>query len=142
MLWLYSSVNKNLSNRIVITLLSLLCKLSYRMQFLPSFLNGGGAKNFLSRWGLNNCCNAGGCWGKWVLIFSGTPFFQRNLNLMKSKNISHTLCNHNVYTKTVCTKHASLILWMFVKMTFTSLFLPTLVIIPNLLSLCTCPSKK
>ena len=33
----------------VITLLSLLCNLSYRMQFLPSFLNGGGANNFLNK---------------------------------------------------------------------------------------------
>ena len=38
--------------------------------------------------------------------------------------------------------HTSLILRMFGKMTFASLFLPTLVIISNLLSLCTLPSKK
>ena len=33
--------------------------------------------------------------------------------------------------------HVSLILWMFVEIIFTSLLLPTLVILPNLLSLCT-----
>ena len=38
--------------------------------------------------------------------------------------------------------HASLILWMFVKMTFTSLFLPTLVIILNLLSFWTSKIKE
>ena len=38
--------------------------------------------------------------------------------------------------------HASLILSMLAKMAFTSLLLPTLVIIPNLVSLCTFPSKK
>ena len=38
--------------------------------------------------------------------------------------------------------NASLILSMFAKMAFTSLLLPTLVIIPNLVSLSTCPSKK
>ena len=50
-----------------ITLLPLLCNLSYGMQFLPSFLNGVGGNKFLNkikRWRLNNCCNAGGCWGK------------------------------------------------------------------------------
>ena len=36
--------------------------------------------------------------------------------------------------------HASLILGMFVKMTFASLLLLILLIIPNSLSLCTCPS--
>ena len=53
-------------------------------------------------WGLNSC-NAGGCWGKRVLIFSETPFFQGNPNLIKSKNISHTWYSHDVSTKTVCT---------------------------------------
>ena len=75
------------------------------MQFLPSFLNGGGANNFLNKIKkvrAEQLLNAEGCWGKWVLIFSGTPFFQRNLNLIKSKNISHTLCSHDVSTKTVC----------------------------------------
>ena len=38
--------------------------------------------------------------------------------------------------------HASLILSMLIKMAFTSLLLPTLIIIPNLLSLCTYPSKS
>ena len=42
------------------------------------------------------CC---GCCGKWVLIYS----FQRNLNLIKSKNISATLYNHDVPTKSICT---------------------------------------
>ena len=94
----------------VITLLSLLWNLSYRMQSLPSFLIGDGVNNFLNKMkkvGLNNCCNAGGCWGKRALIFSGTPFFQKNLDLIKSilisKNISHTLCNYALPTKTVCT---------------------------------------
>ena len=43
-----------------------------------------------------------GSWHKWALNFPEI-FFQRNLNLIKSKNISHTLCNHDVSTKTVCT---------------------------------------
>ena len=38
--------------------------------------------------------------------------------------------------------HASLTLWMFEKMTFTSLHLTTLIIIPNLMSSCFCPTKK
>ena len=45
MLWLYSSV-RNLSYSMVITLLSLLCNLSYGMQSLLSFLNGSGANKF------------------------------------------------------------------------------------------------
>ena len=38
--------------------------------------------------------------------------------------------------------HASLILRMFAKMTFIGLFLFRLVMVPNLVSLCSCPSKK
>ena len=91
----------------VITLLSLLCNISYRMQSLSSFFKWRWGQQLfwikLERWGLNSCFNAGGSWGKWVLIFGETPFHQRNLNLIKSKNISHTLCNHDVSTKTVCT---------------------------------------
>ena len=51
---------------------------------------------------MNSYCIAGVCWGKLALLFPETPFFQRDLSLIKSKNISHTLCNH-VFTKTVCT---------------------------------------
>ena len=32
----------------------------------------------LKRWGLNHCCNVGGCWGKWSFVFSGAPFLQKN----------------------------------------------------------------
>ena len=53
--------------------------------------------------GENDCCNAGGCWGKLASIFPETAFFQRNLNLIKSKKIPHTLCNHDVSTKSICT---------------------------------------
>ena len=53
--------------------------------------------------GVNDCCNAGGCWGKLASIFPETAFFQRNLNLIKSKKIPHTLCNHDVSTKSICT---------------------------------------
>ena len=45
------------------------------------------------------------CWGYWdkrVLIFSETLFFQKKLNLIKSKNICHTLC-YDVSTETICT---------------------------------------
>ena len=73
----------------------------------PSTLNGSEANFFwikLKRWGLNNCCNGGGFWTKWALIFLETPFsLKKNLNFIKSKNISHTLYNHDVSTKTVCT---------------------------------------
>ena len=59
--------------------------------------------NKIKKVGLNSCCNAGGCWGKLALIYAETQFFQKILNLIKSKNISYTLCNHDVSTQTVCT---------------------------------------
>ena len=40
--------------------------------------------------------DAGGCWGEWPSIFSETPFFLRNSSLIKSKNISQTLCNKSI----------------------------------------------
>ena len=135
-----------MSYRMVMTLSSLLCNLTYRMYSLCAlFQMDVGLKIFwikLKERGLNNCCHARGCWVKWALIFSETPFFQRNLNLTKSKSMSHTLWNHGVATKTVCTCITYFVNVMFVKMTFTSLFLTTLVIIPNSLFLCTCPSKS
>ena len=90
----------------VITLLSFLCNLSYRMQSLSLFYMEVGLKFFfnkIKKVGLNSCCNAGGCWGKLALIYAETQFFQKILNLIKSKNISYTLCNHDVSTQTVCT---------------------------------------
>ena len=70
----------------VITLLSLLCNLSYRMHSLPSFLNGGGANKFLNktkRWGVNNCCNAGGVLGQMSFNFFRNTIFPEKIDFNK-----------------------------------------------------------
>ena len=53
--------------------------------------------------------DAGGCWGEWPSIFSENPFFLRNWSLIKSKNISQTLCNKSIilciYQNCSCMTH-------------------------------------
>ena len=126
----------------VITLFCLLCNLSYRMQFLPS-LNGGGL-TILNKYKKVEAEQLLQCWwllGQMSLNFLRFTIFPEKLEFNKKwKHFSYIVQSCMYLTKLFA--HALLILWIFVKMTFTSLFLPTLVIIPYLLSLFACPSKK
>ena len=98
---------------------------------LTIFLNKikkAGGEQLLQYWGVLECFN-----------FLRNTIFSEKLEFNKVKTfLIH--CAIMKYLPKLLT-HASLILWMLFKMTFTSLFLPT-VIIRNLLSLCPCPSKS
>ena len=65
----------------VITLLSLLLNLSDRLQFLPSFLNGGGANNFSNKTKKTGAEQLLQCWG--VLGEMGFNFLRNTIFLEK-----------------------------------------------------------